>query len=136
MDPPYDVSTGYNSSELVRRAMVKKLKSGEVNRSAAIRDLFKEKPDITASEAIAALAAKGITISDHLYYKVKGTIAGRKKRRRRAHRKAIAIAVTAGTTGVPIVKSDALATIRKVKAVAAEVGGLRTLKGLVDALSE
>ena len=46
------------------------------------------------------------------------------------------IVVAAGTTNAPIVKSDALATIRKVKAVAAEVGGLRTLKGIVDALSE
>ena len=116
--------------------MVKKLKSGEVNRSAAIRDLFKAKPDITASEAIAALAATGITISDHLYYKVKVTIAGRKRRRRKAHRKAVGIVVATGTTEIPIVKSDALATIRKVKATAAEVGGLRTLKGLVDALSE
>ena len=115
--------------------MAKKAKS-EVNRSAAIRDLFKVKPDITASEAIAALAAKGITISDHLFYNVKGRFAGRKKRRRKAHRKAMGIVVAAGTTNAPIVKSDALATIRKVKAVAAEVGGLRTLKGIVDALSE
>ena len=72
--------------------MAKKIQSGKVNRSAAIRDLFKVKPDITASEAIAALAAKGITISDHLYYKVKGTIAGRKTRRRKAHRKAVEMA--------------------------------------------
>jgi NCAIR mutase (PurE)-related protein len=122
--------------KLGSRLMAKKQQSGEVNRSAAIRDLFKEKPDMTASEAIAALAAKGITISDHLFYKVKGKIAGRKKRRRKAHRKAIEMVVATGTTDVPIVKSDALATIRKVKAIAADVGGLRTLKGLVDALSE
>ena len=115
--------------------MAKKAK-GEVNRSAAIRDLFKAKPDISASEAIAALAAKGITVSDHLYYKVKGKMAGRKRRRRKAHRKAMGIVVATGTTNAPVVKSDALATIRKVKAVAAEVGGLRTLKGIVDALSE
>jgi hypothetical protein len=116
--------------------MAKKSNGDKVNRSAAIRDLFKAKPDITASEAIAALAAKGIKISDHLYYKVKGKMAGRKRRRRKAHRKAMGIVVAAGTTEVPIVKSDALATIRKVKAVAGEVGGLRTLKGIVDALSE
>jgi len=115
--------------------MAKKTK-GEVNRSAAIRDLFKVKPDITAREAIAALAAKGITISDHLYYKVKGKMAGRKRRRRKAHRKAMGIVVAAGTTNAPIVKSDALATIRKVKTAAVEVGGLRTLKAIVDALSD
>ena len=116
--------------------MAKNLQSGKVNRSAAIRDLFKVKPDITASEAVAALAAKGITVSDHLFYKVKGTIAGRKTRRRKAHRKAVEMVVATGTITAPIVKSDALVTIRKVKATAAEVGGLRTLKGLVDALSE
>ena len=116
--------------------MAKKIKNGEVNRSAALRDLLKERPDIRASEAVATLAAKGIAVSDHLYYKVKGTMAGRKRRRRKAHRKAFGIVVATGTTEVPIVKSDALATIRKVKAVAVEVGGLRMLKGLVDALSE
>jgi hypothetical protein len=118
------------------RTMAKKRQTGEVNRSAAIRELLREQPDLKSSAAIAALAAKGITISDHLFYKVKGRIAGRKKRRRRARRKAVAMVVASGTPNAPIVRSDALATIRKVKAVAAEVGGLRTLKGIVDALSE
>jgi len=116
--------------------MAKKTIGDKVNRSAAIRELFKGRPDITVSEVITTLAAKGIAVSDHLYYKVKGTMAGRKKRRRKAYRNAVGIVVASGTTEVPIVKSDALATIRKVKATAAEVGGLRILKGLVDALSE
>ena len=116
--------------------MAKKTQNGELNRSAAIRDLLKEKPNIKASEAVGTLAAKGITVNAHLFYHVKGGMAGHKKRRRKAHRKAVAVAVAAGTTNAPIVKSDALATIRKIKAIAAEVGGLRMLKGLVDALSE
>jgi hypothetical protein len=116
--------------------MAKKAKSGEVNRSAAIRDLLKEKPDINASEAIAALAAKGIKIRGGLFYIVKGKMAGHKKRRRKIHRKAVAVATASGNTNAATAKSDALATIRKVKAIAAEVGGLRTLTGLVDALSE
>src|SRR5262245_29066372 len=116
--------------------MAKKQQSDGVNRSAAIRDLLKEKPDIRAGDAIVDLAAKGITISDHLFYKVKGMLAGRKKRRRKAHRKAMGVVVAAGAAHASVVKSDALATIRKVKAVALEVGGLRTLKGIVDALSE
>jgi hypothetical protein len=120
--------------------MAKKQQSDGVNRSAAIRDLLKEKPDIRAGEAIFDLEAKGITISDHLFYKVKGMLAGRKKRRRKAHRKAMGVVVAAGAAAgvanAPVVKSDALATIRKVKAVALEVGGLRTLKGIVDVLSE
>ena len=117
--------------------MAKKQQSNGVNRSAAIRDLLKEKPEIRAGEAITDLAAKGVNISDHLFYKVKGMLAGRKKRRRKAHRKAMGVVVAAGASNAPpVIKSDALATIRKVKAVALEVGGLRTLKGIVDALSE
>jgi hypothetical protein len=116
--------------------MAKKAKSGEVNRSAAIRDLLKAKPDIKASEAVAALAAKGIKVKTNLFYLVKGSVAGHKKRRRKRHQKAVAVVAAAGSTNTPTAKSDALTTIRKVKAIAAEVGGLRTLKGLVDALSE
>ena len=63
--------------------MAKKLQDGEVNRSAAIRDLIKEKPDIKASEAVAALGAKGITIRPGLFYLVKGNMVGHKKRRRK-----------------------------------------------------
>ena len=44
------------------------------------------------------------------------------------------IAKVAETTNVT--KSDALSTILKVKALANEVGGLKKLKALVDALSE
>jgi hypothetical protein len=44
-----------------------------------------------------------------------------------------AVGVVESTT---VTHSDALATILKVKTWAAEVGGLRTLKKLVDALSE
>ena len=115
--------------------MATKAKS-DVNRSAAIRELLKEKPNIKASEAVAALAAKGIKIRGGLFYIVKGKMAGHKKRRRKIHRQAVAMVVAAGNTGAATVKSDALATIRKVKAIAAEVGGLRMLKGLLDALSE
>lgn len=116
--------------------MANKNQGVEVNRSAAIRDLLKENPDIKASDAMATLSERGIPISDHLFYKVKGTMAGRKKRRRKAYRKAVDVFVAGANTNVATGKSDALATIRKVKAVAAEVGGLRMLKGLVDALSE
>jgi hypothetical protein len=42
-----------------------------VNKSDEIRQLLKANPEIGAKEAIAALGAKGITISDNLYYFVK-----------------------------------------------------------------
>jgi hypothetical protein len=114
---------------------------GEVNKSAAIRDLLKEKPDIKANDAVSALAEKGITVKSSLFYIVKGKVAGGKKRRRKNKRKAmnlIAASVngSAAATVPAKEKSDALATIRKIKGLAAEVGGLRSLRALVEALSE
>ena len=118
----------------------KKLQEGEVNKSQAIRELLKEKPDIKASEAISALAEKGITIKTSLFYIVKGKVAGRKSRHRKNKQKVVKLMTTsangeAATTlakGIP----DALATIQKIKGLAAEVGGLRSLRQLVEALSE
>ena len=108
---------------------------GEVNKSAAIRDAFAQNPNIKAAEVIAALAAKGIKVSSNLVYLVKGKLSGQKKRRRKI-RKAAASAVTAsGQVGTPG-RNDVVKTILKVKTFAAEVGGLASLKKLVDALSE
>ena len=117
----------------------KKLQEGEVNRSQAIRDLLKEKPDIKANDAVSALGEKGIKIKTSLFYIVKGKVAGGKSRRKKNQKKAISLATasTNGSTTTPATaKSDALATIRKIKVLAGEVGGLRTLKELVDALSD
>ncbi len=121
--------------------MAKKAKDGKVNRSEAIRDLLKEKPEIKATEAVEALAAKGVTIKTSLFYIVKGKVAGRKSRRKKNKQKAVKL-MTASTNGDAVTttrakgKSDALATIRRIKTIAAELGGLRTLRELVDALSE
>ena len=46
--------------------MAKKTKAGEVNKSAEIRELLTQNPEITANEAIAALAKKGIQIHSTL----------------------------------------------------------------------
>jgi hypothetical protein len=102
-----------------------------VNKSDEIRQLLKAHPEIGAKEAIAALGAKGIKISDNLYYFVKGHIKGRKGKKKKAQQ---VIAKVAEVNNVP--KSDALSTILKVKAVANEVGGLKKLKALVEALSD
>ena len=118
----------------------KKLQEGEINKSQAIRDLLKENPKIKAGEAISTLAAKGVTVTSGHFYVVKGKLLGRKSRRKKNKQKAVGL-MTASVNGdvvtTPVkAKSDALATIRKIKGLAAEVGGLRSLKALVDALSE
>jgi hypothetical protein len=106
-----------------------KRKTG-INKSEEIRKLLKANPQIGAKEAIAALGAKGIEVGDGLFYFVKGHIKGRKGRKKKAKQ---VVAKVAETTNVP--KTDALTTILKVKALANEVGGLKKLKALVEALS-
>jgi hypothetical protein len=100
----------------------------EVNKSEEIRQLLRANPKITAKEVVATLGAKGIKVSEHLYYFVKGHMKGRKKKARTM----VANVATAAHTS----RSDALSTILKIKKLAEEVGGLKTLKALVDALSE
>src|SRR5882724_9996354 len=103
-----------------------KRKNG-VSKSEEIRQLLKTNPMMAAQEAVAALAAKGIEVSDNLVYFVKGKIKGRKKKAQQV------VARVAETNNVT--KSDALATILKVEALATDVGGLKKLKALVEALS-
>jgi hypothetical protein len=110
-----------------------------VNKSEEIRQLLKANPEIGAQEAIAALGAKGIKISDNLYYFVKGHIKGRKGKKKKAQHVVANIGETNGVAKVAeannVPKSDALSTILKVKALAIDVGGLKKLKALVEALS-
>ena len=103
-----------------------KQKNG-INKSAAIRDLYKEKPEIKVSEVVSTLAAKGIKVSDNLVYLVKGTLKGAKSHRQQVNRTATSVATASGST-------NTVATIIEVKALAVKVGGLANLKALVDAL--
>jgi hypothetical protein len=107
-----------------------KRKNG-VNKSEEIRQLLKANPEVGAKEGVAALGAKGVEVSDALFYFVKGHIKGRKGRKKKAKQ---VVAKAAETTNVPM--SFALSTILKVKALATEVGGLKELKALVEALSD
>lgn len=104
-----------------------KRKNG-LNKSEEIRQLLKANPKITAKETVSALGEKGIKVSEHLYYFVKGHMRGRKKKAR--------MMVSTVATATHATRSDALSTVLKIKKLAEEVGGLRTLKALVDALSE
>ncbi len=74
------------------------------------------------------LADKGITVTTNQVYFIKGEMKGRKKK---AQKVVAQVAVATDTTS-----GDAVKTILKVKGWATEVGGLKKLKALVDALSE
>jgi hypothetical protein len=117
--------------------MAKKAKSGEVSRSAAIRDLIKQKPHITVKEAIAALGEKGIKINQGLFYTTKGRMQGKKSRHKKARKMVENVTATMSSNGAATPKTgDVISTILKVKHLAAEVGGLKKLNALVDALGE
>jgi hypothetical protein len=106
-----------------------KQKNG-VNKSEEIRQLLKSNPDMSTKEGVAALNEKGIEVSDNLFYFVKGQIYGKKGRKKKAQKMVANVATSTSTT-----KTDALATILKVKGLANEVGGLKKLKALIDALN-
>ena len=62
--------------------MAKKKQSQSM--SAAIRDVLKANPKLTAKEVVTALAKKGLRVKEGLVYFVKGRMKGRKGRRKKA----------------------------------------------------
>ena len=106
-------------------------KSNGINKSDEVRQLLKANSAITAKEADAALAEKGIKISNALFYFTKGQVRGRKARKKKDQKTAAKVAEASH-----VIKGDALSTILKVKAWGKEVGGMKSLKALVEALSD
>jgi hypothetical protein len=123
---------GFLQSALIRPLkeddLMAKKKSG-VNKSEAIRQLLRAHPEMPVKEIVSTLAAKGIKVADTLVYYIKGKLIGRKGRRKKARQMVLKVA-TATSNGNPV------ATILKVKGWAAELGGLKKLKALVDVLIE
>ena len=94
--------------------------------------MLKANPAFTAKEAMEKLAEKGIKISNALFYYTKGQMKGRKARKKKDQNTAAAKVAEATL----VIKGDAVSTILKVKAWAKEVGGMKMLKALVEAMSE
>jgi hypothetical protein len=99
-------------------------KKDGVNKSEAVRELLTQNPKMETKEVIDTLGQKGIEVKAGLIYLIRGKM--RKKKRRQVREK------VAQVTG----KSDPVAMIRKVKALAEEAGGLGKLKALVDVMVE
>jgi hypothetical protein len=106
-------------------------KASDVNKSEEVRRLLKANPTITAKEVVTTLGERGIKISNALFYFTKGQLKGRKARKQKDQKAADKVVQTS-----QVLKGDALSTILKVKSCARDVGGMKTLKALVDALSE
>jgi hypothetical protein len=114
-----------------------KQKNG-VNKSEEIRQLLKANPEMHVKEIVATLAKKGIKVLDNQVYFQKGQMKGRRGRRKRVHPMVANVTATGITDSVAATTGnhDAVKTILKVKSWASEVGGMKKLKALVDALSE
>lgn len=99
-------------------------KKDGVNRSELIRQVYEKNPKAKGKEIQSELASKGIKVSSNLIYLVKAKL---RRVKRRQNRQKVAMATGNG---------NAIEVIRKIKAVAMDVGGLAKLKQLVDLLSE
>jgi len=101
--------------------------SGSGNKSAAIRALLTENPKMPVREVVATLAGRGVKVRPNLVYFVKGRM--KTSQRRQQRRQAAGVGQRAGEV-------NPVALVRKVKALAEEVGGIKNLKQLVDLLAE
>ena len=102
-----------------------------VNKSQAIRELLQKNPKVSAKEAIDTLKAQGIKVNPSLFYFTKGKLMGRKGKRRKMRRHVEG--VVASSNG-HVAKGDALATIKSIQALAGQLGGMKKLAALVEAL--
>src|SRR4051812_33856515 len=115
--------------------MARKGQNGEVNKSEEIRKLIEANPEISANEAISTLGGRGIEIDSSLFYVNRTRVLGKKGRGRKVQRKVATVTTNGEMTAAPA-KTDVVGTIKKLKGLAAEVGGLKKLAELVAALSE
>jgi hypothetical protein len=102
-------------------------RSGDVNKSEEVRKLLKANPKMPVREIVQTMANRGLRISPNQVYFVKGKMQGKKGRRKKARQIVAKVAATGN--------SDPISTVKKLKALADELGGLRKLKELVDVLS-
>src|SRR4051794_12520054 len=107
-------------------------KNQDINQSQEIRDVLTANPDIKPKEVVAKLAEKGVNVKIGLVYIIKGKMLGRKSRKKRAQK--VVDKVSAATNGKPT-RDQTVADIMKVRGFAEEMGGMKRLKVLVDALS-
>ena len=105
-------------------------KKGGLNKSAKVRELLSENPDLSVKDVVSSLAGKGIQVKPNLVYFIKAKArAGKRKRARQR----VEAAITAGNGPR---SASAIDIVRQLKGLANQVGGIRKLKTLVDMLAE
>ena len=108
--------------------MAKKRTSQDgVNKSAAVRELLSQSPNMPTRDVVATLAQRGIRIHANLVYLIKSKA---KASRRKAKRQ------QATQNGVALGIANPVQLVLEVRQIAAKAGGIRHLKQLVDVLAE
>jgi hypothetical protein len=110
-------------------------RNGKPNKTEQVRDFLKANPSATAPQAITALATKGTKVTSSLVYSVKATMKSGKGSAKQLGKRAASV-TTNGAVASTSSSNDVASTVRKVKNLASEVGGLKQLMALVEALSE
>jgi hypothetical protein len=101
-----------------------------VNKSEAIRALYRGKPKLPVSDAVKQLAKDGISVSPNLVYFVLGGMKGKAKRKA-GRKRAVPTHRTSGDkTGVSV----PIDVIIDLKALAVRAGGVGNLKQLLEVL--
>jgi hypothetical protein len=110
----------------------------EVNRSEAIREVYKLLPDAKAKDIVAHLKGKGIEVTEGLVYQVK-KMSKKKRAGKKIGRASQTKAVIAAPAKVAATTSNGHlgvgASITVAKAAAEKIGGWAALKEIVDALA-
>lgn len=98
----------------------------KINKSAAIREYFKQHRRASAQQVVEALAGQGIQVTTGLVYAAKRKIRGRRRRR--------LAAVAVATKNVRNGAVDPVKLVQETKALAQKAGGIKKLKELLDVL--
>ena len=94
-------------------------------KSAAVRELLEQNPKMSVPDVVAALEARGISVTRNLVYLNKNKM--RARRRRQQRERAMAAGRNAGI-------ANPAELVQKVKELAAAAGGMKILKQLVEVL--
>lgn len=100
-------------------------KKGQASKADAIREILKGDPRAKTADVVTQLAGKGIKVSANHVYLINSKAAGRKRRQRREA--AVEATQRKGVT-------NPVQAIVRVRSLAGDLGGMKSLKQLVDAL--
>jgi hypothetical protein len=111
----------------LRRTFTEVDMAKKINKAELIRETLSQNPEMTNKEVMEALAKKGTKVSYNQVYFIK--MKGKAKNRKQKREMAVSASKAAGL-------SNPVHAVTKVKALAAELGGMKSLKQLVDLLSD